>query len=275
MMETRINRCLERCRAEKRGALVVYVTVGCPSPAESEALIGRLIEAGADMIELGVPFSDPMADGPVIQRAGQLALQAGTTLPEILAIAGRIRKRFPETPLVLFSYYNVLLNYGLDRLGADLRSAGVDGLLAVDLPLEERGEVVPICEANGIQLIPLVSPATSPERAAKIAAGCSGFVYCITVRGVTGAAARAGGGTRECEKGVRTPGCGGLRHFDTGDGQRYFLSRRCGCRRQRDGQDAAGRRGGRRRIADRQHRCGTAAITAGERGPIRPGGRTR
>lgn len=186
MMETRINRCLERCRAEKRGALVVYVTVGCPSPAESEALIGRLIEAGADMIELGVPFSDPMADGPVIQRAGQLALQAGTTLPEVLAIAGRIRKRFPETPLVLFSYYNVLLNYGLDRLGADLRSAGVDGLLAVDLPLEERGEVVPICEANGIQLIPLVSPATSPERAAKIAAGCSGFVYCITVRGVTG-----------------------------------------------------------------------------------------
>ena len=168
MMETRINRCLERCRAEKRGALVVYVTVGCPSPAESEALIGRLIEAGADMNELGVPFSDPMADGPVIQRAGQLALQAGTTLPEILAIAGRIRKRFPETPLVLFSYYNVLLNYGLDR------------------PLEERGEVVPICEANGIQLIPLVSPATSPERAAKIAAGCSGFVYCITVRGVTG-----------------------------------------------------------------------------------------
>lgn len=167
MMETRINRCLERCRAEKRGALVVYVTVGCPSPAESEALIGRLIEAGADMIELGVPFSDPMADGPVIQRAGQLALQAGTTLPEILAIAGRIRKRFPETPLVLFSYYNVLLNYGLDRLGADLRSAGVDGLLAVDLPLEERGEVVPICEANGIQLIPLVSPATSPARPAE------------------------------------------------------------------------------------------------------------
>lgn len=186
-METRINRCFERCRAEQRAALIVYVTVGCPSLEESEALICRLIEAGADMIELGVPFSDPMADGPVIQRAGQLALRAGTTMREILSITGRIRKRFPETPLVLFSYYNVLLNYGLEPLGADLNSFGIDGLLVVDLPLEEREEILPMCEANGIQLIPLVSPATISERAAKIATGCSGYVYYITVRGVTGA----------------------------------------------------------------------------------------
>lgn len=185
-METRINRCLDRCRSEKRSALVVYVTVGCPTPEESERLIGRLIEAGADMIELGVPFSDPMADGPVIQQAGQAALKAGTTLPKILEIAGRVRKAHPEAPLVLFSYYNVLLSYGLDRLGADLKAAGIDGVLAVDLPLEERGEIMPVCEANNIQFIPLVSPATPPERAAKIAEHCSGFVYCITVRGVTG-----------------------------------------------------------------------------------------
>lgn len=185
-MKTRINHCFERCRTEKRGALIVYVTVGCPNPVESEALIDRLIDAGADMIELGVPFSDPMADGPVIQKAGQLALEAGTTLKEILAIAKRIRRKHPETPLVLFSYYNVLLNHGLDQLGADLQDAEVDGILVVDLPLEERAELLPMCETYGISFIPLVSPATTPERAARIAENCNGFVYCITVRGVTG-----------------------------------------------------------------------------------------
>ncbi len=185
-MNTRINQCFDRCHAEKRGALVVYVTVGCPNPTESEVLIDRLIEAGADMIELGVPFSDPMADGPVIQKAGQVALEAGTTLKKILEIAGRIRAKHPDTPLVLFSYYNVLLNHGIDQLGADLKATGVDGILTVDLPLEERGEILPMCDKYGISFIPLVSPATSPERAAKIAEGCDGFVYCITVRGVTG-----------------------------------------------------------------------------------------
>jgi len=186
IMDTRINRCFDRCRAEKRGALIVYATVGCPTPAESEKLIDRLIESGADMIELGVPFSDPMADGPVIQKAGQVALKAGTKLTDILGIAARIRAKHPETPLVLFSYYNVLFNRGLDKLGGELKKAGVDGVLVVDLPLEERGEIMPMCEKYGISFIPLVSPATSPERAAKIAAGCNGFVYCITVRGVTG-----------------------------------------------------------------------------------------
>jgi len=185
-MNTRINRCFERCRAEKRGALIVYATVGCPTLKESEELIDRLIDSGTDMIELGVPFSDPMADGPVIQKAGQVALKAGTKLADILEIAGRVRARHPETPLVLFSYYNVLLSYGLDRLGAALKKAGVDGVLVVDLPLEERAEIMPMCETYGISFIPLVSPATSPERMAKIAAGCDGFVYCITVRGVTG-----------------------------------------------------------------------------------------
>ena len=164
-MSTRIDKTFERCRSEKRAALVVYATVGCPSPAESEAVIDRLIANGADMIELGVPFSDPMADGPVIQKAGQLALAAGAKFDDVLAIAGRIRAKYPETPLILFSYYNVLLNRGLDKLGGELAAAGIDGVLAVDLPLEERGELVPVCEKYGIDLIPLVSPATPPERA--------------------------------------------------------------------------------------------------------------
>ena len=185
-MSTRIDETFERCRSEKRAALVVYATVGCPSPAESEAVIDRLIANGADMIELGVPFSDPMADGPVIQKAGQLALAAGAKFDDVLAIAGRIRAKYPETPLILFSYYNVLLNRGLDKLGGELAAAGIDGVLAVDLPLEERGELVPVCEKYGIDLIPLVSPATPPERAKRIAAGCGGFIYYITVRGVTG-----------------------------------------------------------------------------------------
>ncbi len=159
-MESRINLCLNRCRAEKRSALVVYATVGCPTPEESEVLIDRLIDAGADMSELGVHFSDPMADGPVIQRAGQVALKAGTTLPKILEIATRIRAAHPETPLVLFSYYNVLFHYGLDRLGGALKKAGIDGVLVVDLPMEERGEFMLVCETYGLDFIPLVSPAT-------------------------------------------------------------------------------------------------------------------
>ncbi|MDR0932756.1 MAG: tryptophan synthase subunit alpha [Victivallales bacterium] len=186
MTTTRINRCFERCRAEKRGALVVFASVGCPTLKESEELIDRLIDAGADMIELGVPFSDPMADGVTIQKSGQIALSAGTTLPEIIEIAKRIRQAHPETPLILFSYYNVLLNYGLERLGSDLKAAGVDGVLVIDLPLEEREEIMPMCEVNDISFIPLISPATSTERAKQIAENCNGFVYCITVRGVTG-----------------------------------------------------------------------------------------
>ncbi len=185
-MEKRIAECFESCRRANRPALIVYATVGCPDPAASEALIGRLIGAGADMIELGVPFSDPMADGPVIQKASQIALASGTTFPRILEIAKRLRSRHPATPLVLFSYYNILFHYGLDRLGAALSAAGIDGVLAVDLPLEERGELETVLRGHDLGLIPLVSPATPPERAERIARGCSGFVYCITVRGVTG-----------------------------------------------------------------------------------------
>ena len=185
-MKKRIAECLDRCRRQGRPALIVYATVGCPDPASGELLIDRLIEVGADMIELGVPFSDPMADGPVIQKASQMALAAGITFPQVLETAARLRSRHPETPLVLFSYYNVLFHYGLERLGAAIASAGIDGVLVVDLPLEERDELDPVLRENGIDRIGLVSPATSPERAARIAAGGSGFIYCITVRGVTG-----------------------------------------------------------------------------------------
>lgn len=184
MKSNRIEQCFECCRCEQRSALIVYATVGYPSLAESETIIGNLIDSGADMIELGVPFSDPMADGPVIQEAGQKALANGATLKGVLDVAARIRANYPQTPLVLFSYYNVLLNYGLKALGEKLETAGVDAVLVVDLPLEERQELAPLLEH--VTLIPLLSPATSPERARQIVNGAGGFAYYITVRGVTG-----------------------------------------------------------------------------------------
>ena len=186
----RIQAIFEQCRQENRKALVAYVTVGNPDLPTSEKLIENVIEAGSDIIELGVPFSDPMADGPVIQKAGQVALKAGTTLSGIIAIAGRLSKKYPAVPLVLFSYYNVLLAYGMDRLGEDCRVNGIDAWLVVDVPLEEREEIQPAADKYGISLIPLIAPTTPLDRAEKILAGVRGFVYYITVKGVTGARAQ-------------------------------------------------------------------------------------
>ena len=184
----RIQAVFDKCKTEQRKALVAYVTAGNPDLSTSEKLIDAVIDAGADILELGVPFSDPMADGPVIQKAGLQALKAGTTLPGIIAMAGRIRQR-TAVPMVLFSYYNVMLSYGLEKLAADCVTAGIDAWLIVDVPFEERVEVKPIAAQHGIELITLVSPATPPQRMAKIVADAEGFVYYITVKGVTGARA--------------------------------------------------------------------------------------
>lgn len=183
----RFETVFERCRRENRKALVVYMTVGLPDAEHAEELLCGLIESGADIIELGVPFSDPTADGAAIQAAGQLALAQGINLEKIFAIAGRVRARYPETPLILFSYYNVIFHYGLAAAAAAMKSCGIDGVLTVDLPLEERDEFLPVCEKYGIAFIPLLSPATGDERAEAILRGMRGFAYCITLRGVTGA----------------------------------------------------------------------------------------
>lgn len=183
---SRLEQIFDRCKREERKALVIFASCGCPTMNDSEILIGDAIAAGADIIELGVPFSDPMADGKVIQAASQVALANGADFGKILELAGRLRRKYPETALIIFSYFNVLLSYGLERAAAAMAEQGVDGVLAVDLPLEERGELSGICEAANLSLIPLVSPSTSPERAAQIVAGATGFVYCVTVRGVTG-----------------------------------------------------------------------------------------
>lgn len=159
---------------------------GFPSLAESEAVMDALVEGGADILELGVPFSDPIADGSVIQAASQQALRGGVTVADTLALAQRLRAKHPAVGLVLFSYYNPLLAYGVPRLCADAAAAGIDGVLVVDVPYEEQDEVRPHVEAAGLAWIPLLSPATTPERAAQLTAGCDGFAYVITVRGITG-----------------------------------------------------------------------------------------
>lgn len=167
--------------------LIVFTTAGYPDPETSERGIAAAIENGADVIELGVPFSDPMADGPVIAAASQKAADAGYSINDVLALAGRIREKFPRVGLIVFSYMNPMLHYGYEALCAKLAEIGVDGVLPVDLPLEERDELLEPCRKHGLHMIPLVSPLTPPERVKAIVDGMSGFVYYINVAGVTGA----------------------------------------------------------------------------------------
>ncbi len=181
----RLSKTFKKCKEEKRNALVIYVTVGCPDLKSSERLLTKLINAGTDIIELGVPFSDPMADGVVIQESARRALLAGTTLTGVLNTAKNIRQRC-ETPMILFSYYNVILSYGIEKLAADAVEAGIDGLLVVDLPFEHREEIAPSLDKHDLCLIPLIAPTTPLERAEKIVSGAKGFVYSITSKGVTG-----------------------------------------------------------------------------------------
>ncbi|MBP5300318.1 MAG: tryptophan synthase subunit alpha [Victivallales bacterium] len=183
----RITAIFQQCRAANRAALVIFAEAGYPTLEQSEKDIDTAIENGADIIELGIPFSDPMADGPVIAAAGQDAIKNGANLSNILEMAARIRLRHPETGMVLFSYYNVMYHFGLEKLCGTLQKIGVDGILAVDLPLEEREELLAPCRAHGLHLIPLISPATGPERAKAIVACATGFVYYVSVRGITGA----------------------------------------------------------------------------------------
>ena len=170
-----------------RKPLVIFTSVGYPTEEQSEQAVCAAIEKGADIIELGVPFSDPMADGPVISAASQVAIKEGMTLPKTIAFAARLRAKYPQTGLILFSYMNPLLHIGYNAVCQQLADAGVDGILPVDLPLEERDELLAPARAHGLHVIPLVSPLTPEDRVAKIVEGMTGFVYYINVAGVTGA----------------------------------------------------------------------------------------
>ncbi|TAJ31237.1 tryptophan synthase subunit alpha [Bosea sp. (in: a-proteobacteria)] len=186
--QSRIRSRFEACAREGRAALVTFVTAGDPDLATSSAILAALPGAGADLIELGVPFTDPMADGIPVQLAGQRALKAGQTLKKTLAMVEDFRKAGHDTPIVLMGYYNPIYVYGVERFLKDARRCGVDGLIVVDLPPEEDTELcIPALEA-GISFIRLATPTTDDKRLPKVLQNTSGFVYYVSVTGVTGGA---------------------------------------------------------------------------------------
>ena len=182
---SRISGLFARLREEGRPGLIAYITAGDPSPARTAALVAALERGGADLIELGVPFSDPIADGPVIQRGADRALKAGTTVVKVLEIAAEIRKR-SEIPLLLFTYLNPILKYGLDQLARDAAAHGVDGCLMTDLSVEEADRYVDAMRREGLDTVFLGAPTSTPERLKLVARYSSGFVYLVSRTGVTG-----------------------------------------------------------------------------------------
>jgi tryptophan synthase alpha chain len=173
-------------RREGRGALIPFVEAFDPDPATSAALLGGLPAAGADLIEIGMPFTDSMADGPTIQAAGQRALRAGAKTALTLAMVREFRLENRETPIVLMGYLNPILSYGPQRFCEDAAAAGVDGLIVVDLPTEEADLLLPFASANGLDVIRLVAPTTDDARLPIVLRGSSGFVYYVSITGITG-----------------------------------------------------------------------------------------
>jgi tryptophan synthase alpha chain len=181
----RIGTRFATARAEGRAAFVAFLTAGDPSLDRTVEAAAALDAAGADILELGVPFSDPLADGPVIQRSSERALARGVTLPRVLDAVRAIRER-SELPLLLFSYFNPLLQHGLPRLAREAKAAGVDGVLVTDLPPEEAGEWIAAARAEDLDTVFLASPTSPPERLRLVAEASRGFVYAISRTGVTG-----------------------------------------------------------------------------------------
>jgi len=187
-MATRIDRRFAELKTEGRAALVTFLTAGDPDPETSLALVQALPAAGADVIELGMPFTDPMADGPAIQMSSQRALKAGQTLKKTLELVRAFRGSDDATPLVLMGYYNPIYVYGVDRFLRDAKSAGVDGLIIVDLPPEEDEELCLPALKAGLNFIRLATPTTDDKRLPAVLANTSGFVYFVSITGITGAA---------------------------------------------------------------------------------------
>jgi tryptophan synthase alpha chain len=188
-MSTRIDRRFVELKTQGRAALVTFLTAGDPDPATSLAILAALPKAGADVIELGMPFTDPMADGPAIQMSSQRALKAGQTLAKTLETVRTFRKSDDTTPIVLMGYYNPIYIYGVDRFLRDAQSAGVDGLIVVDLPPEEDEELCLPALKAGLNFVRLATPTTDDKRLPAVLANTSGFVYYVSITGITGAAA--------------------------------------------------------------------------------------
>jgi tryptophan synthase alpha chain len=199
---SRLDAAFSRIRSNGHPGLVTYVTAGDPDLPRSEAILRALDRAGADVLEVGVPFSDPLADGPVIQRATERALASGTTLPRVLKMVAGARARI-SAPIVIFSYANPILRMGTDGFASAAADAGVDGVLVLDLPIEEARDFRDTMADRGIDTIFLLSPTTTDERVRTAAALGSGFLYAISRLGVTGARDRVADGAREIVQRVR------------------------------------------------------------------------
>lgn len=183
---SRISRRFADLREQGRAGLITFLTAGDPDMVSFETVLAGLPAAGADLIEVGVPFSDPMADGPAIQAAGLRALKSGTKLRHILAAVGRFRAAEAATPIILMGYYNPIFHYGIEAFTADAAAAGVDGLIIVDLPPEEADEFLPAASAAGLELIRLTAPTSDDARLPKVLKGAGGFVYHVAIAGITG-----------------------------------------------------------------------------------------
>lgn len=182
---TRIEQTFHRRKAENKAVLVAYLTAGDPAPEATPGLVAALERGGADLIELGVPFSDPIADGPVIQRGADRALKAGTTVAKVLGMARKIRET-SEIPLLLFTYLNPVMRYGLANLARDAKAAGIDGCLLTDLSVEEAEVYVDAMRAAGLDTVFLAAPTSTPARLKLVARYSSGFIYLVSRTGVTG-----------------------------------------------------------------------------------------
>jgi tryptophan synthase alpha chain len=202
-MSSRITERFAACAAQNRPALGTFIMAGDPDLATAQQMLEALPGAGADFIELGMPFSDPMADGPVIQLAGQRALAAGQTLRKTLGMVEAFRKKDATTPLVLMGYYNPIYIYGVEAFLADAKAAGVDGLIIVDLPPEEDDELcIPALKA-GVDFIRLTTPTTDDRRLPAVLANTSGFVYYVSMTGITGAAIKSHAAVGEAVKRIK------------------------------------------------------------------------
>jgi len=203
MTVDRIDRRFAALKAEGRAGFVAYVMAGDPDAKTSLRIMAGLVEAGADIVELGFPFSDPMAEGPPIQRAAQRALQAGMTVKGTLELVRGFRAGDQDTPLILMGYLNPLESYGLDRFAADASEAGADGMIVVDCPPEEAGPLHKALKSRGMALIRLAAPTTDEDRLPMVVKDTAGFVYYVSVAGVTG--------TKEADAGAVAPAVQRLR----------------------------------------------------------------
>ncbi|MGD0947944.1 MAG: tryptophan synthase subunit alpha [Candidatus Binatia bacterium] len=181
----RIDQTFHMLRDRGGAALIPFLTAGDPDLDTTRELMRAAVEGGADLLELGVPFSDPTADGPILQHSLEIGLRAGASLPRVMELVSDFRHA-SQAPVVLYGYFNPILHYGLERFAADAHKAGVDGVLVVDLPPEEVGELLPHLRAAGIHFIFLLAPTSGPDRVRKVLRHASGFIYYVSVTGVTG-----------------------------------------------------------------------------------------